>query len=80
MLSDREREVFDGLVRQFENDETLTPAPAERSRVRAPHEWLLEVAMGSCVVSIAVSGLLGSPEAVLSFTGAMAVLSFIHYA
>ena len=80
MLSDQERHVFDELVRQLQCDDTSTPPPGEEEPARAPHTRLLDGAMGLCVVLIVVSGLFGSPEAVLSFTGAIAALTFIRYA
>jgi len=45
----------------------------------APKAWLLEVAMGICVAMIAISGLLGSPEGVVCFTGIMMIVTFMHY-
>jgi len=35
--------------------------------------------MGICVAMIAISGLLGSPEGVVCFTGIMMIVTFMHY-
>lgn len=76
MLTDKERELFEALERRFHDREPDRSTPLSPRRC---HRWSLELAMGVCIAMIAVTGLLGSPEAVISFTGATAVLGFSHY-
>ena len=60
MLTQRERELFDDLERQF-----YAADARHEGTGAAPKAWLLEVAMGICVAMIAISGFLGSPESVV---------------
>lgn len=76
MLTDRERELFEALERRFHDRE---PARSTPPSPRPGRRWCLELALGGCIAMIAVTGLLGSPEAVISFTGATAVLGFSHH-
>lgn len=77
MLTQRERQLFDDLERQFYAPDPDPAGPEEAGG--SSRAWVLEVAMGVCVAMVAICGLLGSPEGVVSFTGTMMILAFMHY-
>lgn len=88
MLSQRERQLFDDLERQYYvADAPARPAaapaklaPAKPADAEASSKaWVPEVGMGICVTMLAICGLLGAPEGVVCFTGAMMILAFMHY-
>ena len=77
MLTQREKQLFDDLERQFY---ATDPHPAEPDDASGSSKaWVLEAAMGICVAMLAICGLLGSPEGVVRFTGTMMILAFMHY-
>jgi hypothetical protein len=77
MLTQREKQLFDDLERQFYAADAHA-AGSDDARVSS-RAWVLEAAMGLCVAMVAVCGLLGSPEGVVAFTGTMMILAFMHY-
>ena len=82
MLTQREKQLFDDLERQFYATDPHPAGPDDAGPDEAggsSRAWVLEAAMGVCVAMVAICGLLGSPEGVVSFTGTMMILAFLHY-
>ena len=82
MLTQREKQLFDDLELQFYATDPHPAGPDDAGPDEAggsSRAWVLEAAMGVCVAMVAICGLLGSPEGVVSFTGTMMILALMHY-
>lgn len=82
MLTQREKQLFDDLERQFYAADPRPAGPGDAGPDEeggSSNAWVLEAAMGVCVAMVAICGLFGSPEGVVCFTGTMMILAFMHY-
>lgn len=80
MLSERDQQTFDELIEQFHNEAIPPNEGCAAKPTPPPLTWVLDIALWVTVAAIAVFGLVGSPEGVISFVGATLMLACIRYA